>query len=218
MSDVSATPSPSPGSEAVVSESSVADLLPGEEVPTQADHDDLPTLLNERRKHGGMSKWTIGLLALLLIGGGFAAGSWAQKQWGPKQSSFPFAGGLPSGFPALGSGGGTPSLPGGTGGQGSTGGSTATPSIPGGFGNATIGTVKLVDGQNLYVSTLSGGIVKVKVAASTSVKASQSVPLSALAPGSTVIVQGKKAADGTVAATSVSEGAGLGGLGASSGN
>ena len=85
MSDVSATPFPSPSSEADVSESSVADLLPGEEVPTQADYDDLPTLLNERRKHGGMSKWTIGLLGYQSwnVGGSAEAGTANNTYWQP---------------------------------------------------------------------------------------------------------------------------------------
>jgi hypothetical protein len=217
MNDVPVSPNTSTNNEAAVSEQSVSELLPAVAQPNGHIDDDLPTLLNERRQRRGTNKWTVGLLGALLVVGGFAAGSWAQKQWGPKQSAFPFAGGLPAGFPGLGSGGGAPSLPGGTG-SGSGAGSTTTPTLPAGLGNATVGTVKLIDGQNLYVTTLSGGIVKVKVAAGTSVKASRSVALSAIAPGSTVIVQGKKSADGSVAATSVSEGAALGGLGAGGGN
>jgi hypothetical protein len=217
MNDVPVSPNTSTHSEAAVSESSVSDLLPVPDPSSGQTDDDLPTLLNERRQRRGMNKWTVGLLGTLLVVGGFAAGSWAQKQWGPKQSAFPFAGGLPAGFPALGSGGALPNLPGGTGASSGTGTGT-TPTLPAGLGNATIGTVKLVDGQNLYVTTLSGGIVKVKIAAGTSVKASRSVALSELAPGSTVVVQGKKSADGSVAATSVSEGSALGGLGAGGGS
>ena len=81
----------------------------------------------------------------------------------------------------------------------------------GGGGNVTFGQVKLVDGDNLYVTNAQGNTVKVS-AASAQITTSQPGTLNDLKPGETVIVQGQTAKDGTVNATSVSTGGGGGGL------
>lgn len=79
----------------------------------------------------------------------------------------------------------------------------------GGAGDVTTGTVKLVAGHYVYVRT-SSGVVKIKVTDKTTVKITKSGKVSQLKPGQTVVAQGEKAADGTVTATSVSEGTGAG--------
>jgi hypothetical protein len=80
----------------------------------------------------------------------------------------------------------------------------------GGSGGATVGTVKLVDGNTVYVQTLTGSIVQVSTSAATKVTISSSGQVKDLSPGETVIVQGTKNANGSVAATSISQNSGLG--------
>ena len=94
------------------------------------------------------------------------------------------------------------------GGQGGTGGSGG-----GGFGaanGATIGTVKLVDGKNVYIQDFSGNVVKVTTNASTDINLTTKGAVSQLEPGTSVIVQGAASNDGTTAATSISQNTGLG--------
>ena len=86
----------------------------------------------------------------------------------------------------------------------------------GGFaaGNATVGTIKLIDGSTVYVQTSAGDIVQVATSAGTKVTASSTVPVKDLQPGETVIVEGSKNSSGGVTATSISQtslGAGFGG-------
>jgi hypothetical protein len=150
--------------------------------------DDLPTLLR-RREHARPNRVTWILLALLLVGAGFVGGAYANQRFGATTS-----GGLPSGFPA--------GMPIGTSVQGA-----ATP-----FGDMTVGTVKLVDKQNLYVTTTAGDTVKVSVPETATVTSQQEITLADLEAGTTVIVRGTTADDGTVTAESVSEGSLPGGM------
>ena len=161
-----------------------------------ARDDDLATLL-ARREHARPNRVTWVLVTLLLLGAGFVGGAFAYKTWGPSASiGMPsFAGGLP----AMAGAGSTSS---GTG-PSTTGTGTGFPGAP---ADLTIGTVKLVDRTNLYVTTTSGETVKVLVPDSASVTAEQEIALADLAAGSTVIIRGATADDGTVTATSVSEG------------
>lgn len=81
-------------------------------------------------------------------------------------------------------------------------------------GNATVGTIKLVDGSTVYVQTSAGNIVQVSTSSGTKVTASSTVPVKSLEPGEAVIVEGSKNSKGGVSATSISQtsaGAGLGG-------
>ncbi len=164
------------------------DALPPDD---KANDDDLAALL-AKRQHAKPNRMTWALLTLLVLMAGFVGGAAAYAHFGTtsNQSTRTFAG-----FPGAGA------FPGGAG-SSAAGGAPAA----GGFGNATIGTVKLVDGQNLYLTTTNGETVKVKVPASTPVTAQKDVSLTDLASGSTVIVRGEKASDGTVSATSVSQG------------
>jgi hypothetical protein len=153
------------------------------EQTTVTGDDDLATLL-ARREHARPNRVTWILLALLLVSVGFIGGAYAHQKLGATTST-----GLPAGSPA-----GLPNLP-------DSGQVGSTP-----FGDMTVGTVKLVDKQNLYVTTSSGDTVKVSVPKTVTVTAQQEIDLADLASGDTVIIRGTTATDGTVTAESVSEG------------
>lgn len=179
-------------------------------VPVHTELPPLPAAGSRRARRRRFGKLTFVLAGVLIAAVGFFVGVQVQKG----QSDDSSAGGLPSGFtpPAgLGGGGAAPSGGGGLdGGSGNTsGGGGNTPG--GGGGNVTFGQVKLVDGDNLYVTNAQGNTVKVS-ATSAQITTSQPGTLNDLKPGETVIVQGQAAKDGTVKATSVSTGGGGGGL------
>jgi hypothetical protein len=170
------------------------------------------------------------LVSLILAAGMFALGAKMGNDHGSTSAS---GSAIPSNLASLfrnrtGAAGGT----GGTGrtATGGTGaaaaGGTGTGRAAGGFGGggATIGSVKLVDGTNVYVQTTSGGVVKVTTTPSVPVNVTATGSLADLKPGETVTVQGTASADGTsVAATSISQvaaggfGGGLGGGGGGTG-
>jgi hypothetical protein len=137
---------------------------------------------------------TVVLMAALLLAVGFVGGTWAQRTFGSASAASaargtaaaPGAGGA-SGAPFAGRGGGF--------GQGRTAG-----------GGATTGTVRLVDGNTVYVRDSSGKLVKVKVTGSTTVLITKSGKVAQLKPGQQVIAQGTAGSDGTVTATSISSG------------
>lgn len=153
------------------------------EQTTEMVDDDLPTLLR-RREHARPNRVTWVLLALLLVTLGFVGGALANQKLGAT-SGGGGANGFPVGLPT----GATLGLDG------------ASP-----FGDMTVGTVKLVDKQNLYVTTTSGDTVKVSVPDTVTVTAQQEADLADLAAGDTVIIRGTTANDGTVTAESVLEG------------
>ncbi len=165
--------------------------------PAGMADDDLPSLLR-RREHARPNRVTWILLALLLVSAGFVGGAYVNERFGATAS------GLPSGFPAGLPDGGVPGvIPGG-----------ASPGQGAGaaFGDMTVGTVKLVDKRSVYITTPDGATVKVSVPDTATVTAEQEVDLADLEAGSTVVIRGTTAADGTVTATSVSEGSLPGGL------
>ncbi|GAA4485553.1 hypothetical protein GCM10023191_010390 [Actinoallomurus oryzae] len=151
---------------------------------------------------------TVLLVAGVLLVGGFVGGVQADRHWGAKKSSSDpaallgqlrrSAGGQAGGF-----GGG----PGGFGGQnGQNGRQGGAPTAGGGTaGGGTSGTVKLVDGDTIYVQT-PNGIVRVKTTGSTKVTIAKKSTAKALKAGSKVVVQGTAGQDGTVTATSVQGG------------
>jgi hypothetical protein len=147
--------------------------------------DDLATLL-AKREHARPNRLTWALLVLLVLALGFVGGAFVQARVGGASSSTRLpdfaaaATGSGSGFPAAGQGG-----------------------QPAGM---TFGTVKLVDGNRLYLTDSSGQTVTVTVPTSATVTAQTDVALSDLAAGTTVIVRGETGTDGTVTATSVSQG------------
>lgn len=157
-------------------------------------------LVEELRARGRTRPPTVTLVlaSALLLAIGFVGGTWAQRTFGGASAASAL-GSAPAGARASGdpyAGGGFP----GRGGSGQGGG-------------ATIGTVKLVDGDTLYVRDGSGKLVKVKVTGSTTVRITKSGKVSQLKPGQRVVAQGKKGSDGTVTATTISSGGGRGGGG-----
>lgn len=140
------------------------------------------------------NRWTIVLGLALLLAGGFVAGIEVQKAYGETSATATPGGGqrgqggfaFPGGYPGGGAQGGA---------QG--GGATQRQ-------QATTGTIKLVDGNTVYVETESGEVVTIRTDGDTSVR----VPgkLKDLKAGDKVSVEGGTAgADGSVTASSVTK-------------
>ena len=121
---------------------------------------------------------TVLLFAALIAAGGLWGGAALQRSHGSTAASS-----ATSPFAALGR-------------AGATGAS--------GLGGATTGTVTSVSGSTLYVTNSSGNLVKVTVGSSATVSRNAKSSLGALQVGDTVVVQGSKASNGSVTATSVS--------------
>ncbi|HEY7632110.1 MAG TPA: hypothetical protein VH817_15495 [Thermoleophilaceae bacterium] len=146
-----------------------------------AELDELPP--RPRRKL--LTPLTGGLLAVLIAAAGFIGGVLVEK-------------GQASG----GGGGRSPnfaSLAARAGG----GGALFGPGGGGDSGNVTAGRVSSVEGRTLYVTSTSGGTVRVKVPVGESVSKTITTSVHAIHPGENVIVQGSKGKGGVVNATSV---------------
>lgn len=171
------------------------------------------SLLADLRKTRITTPFTRVLLVLIVLSVGFLGGALVDRWQRPSSSSSSLASAL-SQFRGARAGRG------GSGGSGAAGGGGASFFGGGAGGGATIGTVKLVDGSNVYVQDTAGDDIKVTTNPSTQVTVSQPGKVSDLKPGSTVIVQGQASSDGTsVAATSItpSAGRGAGGFGGGGG-
>jgi hypothetical protein len=159
------------------------------------------TLVADLRRTRLTTPVTRVLLGLVVVAAAMLAGAQLDRWQRPASSSTPDFAAIAAQFGGRGTG-----ASGASGASGSTGAAGAF-----GAGGATIGTVKLVDGTNVYVQDLQGNTIKVTTKPSTTVSVTKTGKTSDLAPGSTVIVQGKQNADGTsMAATSISQSAGLG--------
>jgi hypothetical protein len=116
---------------------------------------------------------------------------------------------------------GAPGAAGAAGAAGRTGtaGAAGAAGAAGGAGGAgaTFGTVKLIDGTNVYVQDATGNITKVATTAQSTITITSTGTTKNIKPGDTVVVTGPTGADGTVNATSIRDagagGAALGGLG-----
>jgi hypothetical protein len=150
------------------------------------------------------------LLVLIVLAVGFLGGALVDRSQRSSSSSTS-AQSLASAFRRArnGAGGAT-----GTSGASGAGGLGALFGGSGSGGGATIGTVKLVDGDNVYVQDTQGNVVKVKTGPSTQITVSKPGTVAQLAPGSTVIVQGTTSSDGSsMTATSITPSTGFGGRG-----
>ncbi|WP_406045805.1 DUF5666 domain-containing protein [Micromonospora sp. NBC_00898] len=137
------------------------------------------------------NRGTVLLGGLLLVLVGFLGGVQVQQHWGdtPAAARSGRTGNFPGGFPSA--------FPGGSArGQATTG--SAPAAAP-----ATTGRVKLVDGGVLYLETSDGTVVTVRTTDRTAVQTSKASDLSKLKAGQSVSVQGDRADDGTVTATTV---------------
>ena len=184
-----------------VSESTV-DGLPMDEVPVDElaevdlDQDPFADGLSERLASSAPRRWrtrtTVVLTSLLILVGGFVGGLEVQKHWGAGGSTAASQTGL--GAPGAGFGSGA--LPSGAPVTGATTGSTT---------GATTGTVKLVDGDTVYITTSDGRTITVKTSGSTTVQTATGGSLGDLTSGSTVTVQGKTGSDGSISASTITK-------------
>lgn len=177
--------------------------------PMSDDNDENLATLLAKREHAKPNRATWALLTLIVLAVGFVGGAFAQSTWGASSSS---TSGLPD-FAAMGgsfpgAGGSSSTASAGTGTTGNQQG--GFPGGQGGFGGGgmTFGTITSVDGNTLTITDSSGKAVTVAVPSSATVTANQEVSLAELAAGDTVIVRGETGDDGTITATSVTEGAG----------
>jgi hypothetical protein len=156
-----------------------------------------------RRKLPGMTAF---LAAAVLISGGFLGGVITQKHQGGTSGTS--AASLAAAFRNR--AGGTGAAAGGTGaaaaGTGTGTGAAAGGGAAGAAGTTTIGTVKLVDGNKIYLTATDGSTVVVSTGSGTTIKVTKNGVPSDLAPGTTVVVQGATGADGVVKATTVTQG------------
>jgi hypothetical protein len=134
---------------------------------------------------------TGGLLAIVLVAGGFSGGVQVQKHQGDDSSS----NGLPAAFAArLGQGGGGGQAPGaGDGAARSANGSSGT----------TAGTVANIKGSTLYVTSADGTTIKVKTNDNSKATRTASSSVANVHPGDTVVIQGSTASSGTITASSI---------------
>ncbi len=165
---------------------------------------------------------TFVLLGLVGLVGAFSLGAWLGRNNAPTTTSATTAaavGGFGGATGASGRSGRGGFASGATGGLPAAGGVSGASGLPagaggGGFGGAgaTTGTVKLVDGSNIYITTSAGTVVKVITNAQSQVSVTKQGAAADLAVGESVVVQGDTAADGTITATVVRTGlAGAGG-------
>jgi hypothetical protein len=128
-----------------------------------------------------------------------------------------FAGGLLVGH-ATSASASAPGTAGGLAGNGrGFGGAAGGAGRTGGAGGFTAGQITSIDGSTLTITTSDGRTVKVTTTSSTTVSRTTQSDVASLTTGDTVTVIGPAAADGSVAAERISEGAGgFGGQGAGS--
>ena len=186
------------------------DVIDSTEVP--GDDEDLGRLLAERAPRKHLPWVTAALVGAILLSAGYVAGGYHYSHKGSSGGNGTSFGALPTGLGRTAGGGfGGRNGNGGTGGTATPGGGAAPGGGFGGAGGATIGTVKLVDGNNVYLTDSSGATVKVTLAPNASVTVTKKGKLADLTPGTAVVVVGKTGSDGTVTATTVTQGGGFGG-------
>jgi hypothetical protein len=173
--------------------------VPGGTAPQGATIDDDDADFAELPPRRRMPTITKLLLVGILVAAAFSGGVMIQKNFGAGSASSPsglptFAGGIPAGFPTGAGGGG-----GGTRNGGSGDGSTAA------SGPVVVGTVVSVSGNDVTIKDLGGATHIVHVAATTGLATAGVDWSTSLKPGSTVSVNGTKADDGSVTATTVTQ-------------
>ncbi|MER6951065.1 hypothetical protein ABT294_44335 [Nonomuraea sp. NPDC000554] len=73
-------------------------------------------------------------------------------------------------------------------------------------GGGTVGTVEKVEDGKVYLKTMDGATVTVTTTGQTTVQVAKPGKVSDLRSGSTVVVRGEQAGDGTVSAASITQG------------
>ena len=178
----------------------IGDLL--DLLSSPLDDDDDLTVVLTRRPRAKLPSLTLVLAAVVVASAGFLGGAMVGKHYGSSSS-----GNLAAAFRRLAGARASATASAGSGGTGSGSGLGFGGGRGGAFGggNATIGTIKLIDGRTVYVQTTAGDIVQVATSAGTKVTVSSTVPVKDLQPGETVIVEGGKNSSGAIAATSISQ-------------
>jgi hypothetical protein len=159
------------------------------------ENDDLAAELEKRAPRGIPGRTTLVLGGAVLVVAGFLGGVLVQKNYGTSAAGSGNANALANAIAARQNGGN--GFAGGTGGSGGTGGTG------GAARNATTGTVKLVDGTTVYITTADGETVTVKTSGTTTVRTEQAGALADVPVGATVSIQGTTGTDGVVTATAV---------------
>ncbi len=173
------------GADAVTTVQDPMDLL-----STPLSEGDLTAAL-ARRPRFRVPSLTMILTLAVMVGLGFVGGALVGKHYGSSSGS---AASAFRGFAAAAS----PSA-------GATSSSSGFPGRSGLFAGGTFGTVKLVDGNIVYVETETGGIDQVFTSSATKVTISSPGTVKDLVPGETVIVEGTTKANGSIVATSISQ-------------
>jgi hypothetical protein len=178
----------------------VGDLL--DLLSSPLDDDDDLTVVLTRRPRAKLPSLTLVLAAVVVASAGFLGGALVGKHYGSSSS-----GNLAAAFSRLAGAraSATATASAGSGGTGAGFGFGAGRGGLFGGGNATAGTIKLIDGRTVYVQTTAGDIVQVATSAGTKITVSSTVPVKDLQPGETVIVEGSKTSSGAIAATSISQ-------------
>lgn len=68
---------------------------------------------------------------------------------------------------------------------------------------ATTGTVKLIDGSNIYVTDDTGTIIKILTTPQSDVTITATGPVASIRPGDNIVISGPTNPDGTISATTV---------------
>ena len=158
---------------------------------TDADDADFAELPPKRRVPVLTKGLIVGILMVVAFGGGVMIQKQHDASSASASSGFPsFAGGIPAG---AGAGGG------GASNGGASGGSTAA------SGPVVVGTVVGVAGNDVTVKDLGGSTHVVHVSATTGFATTSVTWSTSLKPGTTVSVNGTKADDGTITATTVTQ-------------
>jgi len=150
------------------------------------------TLVTELRRPRAITPVTRALMAVIVAGGAFLGGVLVEKSQAKTSSASALPSGIPANIAALFGGRTSTTIAGSA--SGASAGSTQT-----------FGTIKLVDGKNVYVSDAQGNVFRVATNGTTKITVNQEAAVSRLKPSTSVIVQGTTGADGTITATSISQ-------------
>src|SRR5579871_4351468 len=157
------------------------------------DQEELPARPVRKR----LGPWSLGLIGAVIAAGAFYGGVMTEKHHLPsttvtagaaaarRTTSSTTAGGTAgstaAGGAAAASGGATGGAAGGAAGAG-----------------ATFGTVKLIDGNNVYVQDTTGNIMKMATTPQSTITVTSTGTVKSIKPGDTVIVRGTAGSDGIV--------------------
>jgi hypothetical protein len=175
------------------------------------DRDDEPEFRPRPRRRARALTFALG--GALLIAAGFLGGVLLQKHEDHGSTSAASARNALAGrFAGAGTGATGTTVAGGTGGGGGRGFGGFGGGGAGGAGAVT-GTVKLVDGTNVYVTDTSGNVVKIATGPTSQLTKTDPATTKDVAPGDVVIVRGTPNSDGSYTAQTlvISSAAALGG-------